>query len=76
MPNQENPSIRPLHVRVTQELYMMLEKLADRRGYPSVSELVRAILIDTTRDVYLTPEDYREIARRVAERGEVPYVRG
>ena len=68
MPNQENPSIRPLHVRVTQELYMMLEKPAERRGYATVSELVRAVLVDLTRD------DYREIARRVEARSEVPHV--
>ena len=74
MPNQENPSIRPLHVRVTQELYMMLEKLAERRGYATVSELVRAVLVDLTREVYLTPDDYREIARRVEARSEVPHV--
>lgn len=75
MPNQENPSIRPLHVRVTQELYLSLEKLAERRGYATLSEFIRAVLVDLTRDVYLTADDYREIARRVEARGEVPYVR-
>lgn len=70
MPNQENPSTHQLRVRVTEELYRVLEKLAARRGYADVSSLVRAILIEAGRDVSLSSEDYRVIADRVAAREE------
>lgn len=70
MPAQESPSIKPLHVRVTQELWRALELLAARRGYGDVSSLVRAILIDSVREIALTSEDYRLIAERVAAREE------
>ena len=46
MPNQENPSTHQLRVRVTEEVYRTLERLAARRGYPDVSSLVRAILAE------------------------------
>lgn len=54
MPNQENPSIHQLRVRVTEELFRALEVLAARRGYEDVSALVRATLYDLVAEVRLT----------------------
>lgn len=71
MPNQENPNIRPLFARVSQELWRELEVLAKRRGFADVSSLVRSVLADAVRDVKLTAADYRLIAERVAKRQEV-----
>jgi len=70
MPNQENPSTHQLRVRVTEEVYRTLERLAARRGYPDVSSLVRAILADAGREVTLTSDDYQIIADRVRAREE------
>ena len=70
MPDQETPSNHPLTLRVTQELYRRLELLADRRGYPDVTALVRALLIDHAGAIPLDEEDYAEIGRRVAARKE------
>lgn len=69
--NQDNPSIYPLNVRITQELRRQLERLAEQRGYPDVASLCRSILTDEAGLVPLSPEDYLEIARRVAARKEV-----
>lgn len=71
MPNQENPNIRPLFARVSQELWRELEVLAKKRGFEDVSSLVRSILTEAVRDVHLTEADYRLIADRVAKRQEV-----
>lgn len=71
MPNQENPNIRPLFARVSQELWRELEVLAEKRGFEDVSSLVRSILTEAVRDVHLTEADYRLIADRVAKRQEV-----
>ncbi|MBQ6102971.1 MAG: hypothetical protein IJL06_04795 [Kiritimatiellae bacterium] len=71
MPNQENPNIRPLFVRVTQELWRELEVLAKRRGFEDVSSLVRSVLTEAVKDVKLTEDDYRLIAERVHNRQEV-----
>ncbi len=71
MPNQENPNIRPLFVRVTQELWRELEVLAKRRGFEDVSSLVRSVLTEAVKDVNLTEDDYRLIAERVHQRQEV-----
>ncbi len=70
MPNQENPNIRPLFVRVTQELWRELEVLAKRRGFEDVSSLVRSVLTEAVKDVNLTEDDYRLIAERVHQRQE------
>ena len=70
MPNQENPSIHQLRVRVTEELFRALEVLAARRGYEDVSALVRATLYDLVAEVKLTAADYAIVRDRVAKREE------
>lgn len=75
MPNQENPSVHQLRVRVTEELFRQLEVLAARRGFGDVSALVRATLYDLAGGVQLTAADYRMIADRVAKREEALRVR-
>jgi Arc/MetJ-type ribon-helix-helix transcriptional regulator len=68
MSNQENPGIRIVGFRVTQQLFRQLEKLAERRGFRDVSSMVRALVIDAVSGVELTAEDHREIAARIDER--------
>lgn len=70
MPNQENPSIHQLRVRVTEELFRALEVLAARRGYEDVSALVRATLYDLVAEVKLTAADYAIVHERVIKREE------
>lgn len=68
MPNQDNPSTHQLRVRVTEEVFRTLERLAAKRGYPDVSSLVRAILTEAGREVRLSADDYAVITERVRER--------
>lgn len=65
MSNQESPDVRIVPIRLRQELYRQLEILKERRGYAEISVLIRSILVEAVRDIKLTAEDYREIARRV-----------
>ena len=69
MPNQEHPNIKFLNVRVTQELFLKAEKRAAERDM-DVSELVRFLITEDCSGIDLTPDDYIEIARRVAARKE------
>lgn len=69
MPNQENPNIKFLNVRVTQELFRKAEKRAKERDM-DVSELVRFLVNEDCAGIDLSPEDYIEIARRVQSRRE------
>lgn len=68
--DQESPNIYPLNVRVTQELRMQLERLAERRGFSTVAACCRAILIDAAALVELTDDDYKIIRERIAQRKE------
>lgn len=54
-----------------------LKKLAEKREQ-SLTELVEALYIEATRDIELTPEDYRQIANEVeaARRGTNPRLGG
>ena len=68
MPNQENPNIRFMNVRVPQDLYRKAEKRAELRKMDTVSELVRYLLMEECVTVKLTSEDFAEIAKRIKER--------
>ncbi len=68
MPNQESPDVRILTIRIRQDLYRRLERLAQQRGFREVSRFARVLIIEATDGIRLTAEDYAEIARRVKER--------
>lgn len=70
MANQENPNIRFLHVRVTQELFRKAEIRAAARKM-DVSSLVRFLVNEECTNVKLTSEDYIQIAQRIKEREAV-----
>ena len=68
MSNQENPHIRQLNVRMTQEMYLLGQKRAKERQMKNISELVRHLLMEECKNVSLTSEDFVEISKRVKER--------
>lgn len=70
MPDQENPNIRFISVRVTQELFRKAEIRAEARQM-DISGLVRYLLTEECVKVKLTSEDYAELARRTKERENV-----
>jgi hypothetical protein len=71
MPNQENPNITFVNVRVTQELCVKARKLAETRGMRGgAAELARHLLSEECMGVELTASDYDEIKRRIDARKE------
>lgn len=72
MPNQENPNITFVNVRLTQQLLVKAKRLARQRGFRGgVAELARHLLQEECINVELTPEDCDEIKRRIAHRRKV-----
>lgn len=71
MPNQENPNITFVNVRVTQELCVKARKLAEVRGMRGgAAELARHLLSEECMGVELSDADYTEIKRRIDARKE------
>lgn len=71
MPNQENPNITFVNVRVTQELCVKARKLAESRGMRGgAAELARHLLSEECMGVELTDKDFDEIKQRVNARKE------
>ncbi len=68
MPHQENPNIRFINIRCTQELYRKAELEAKSRKMADVSAFVRFLLTEATLDVELTKSDRKIIEQRIAER--------
>ena len=69
MPNQENPNITFVHVRLTQQLLVKAKRLAKERGFRGgVAELARHLLHEECINVQLTDEDLDEIKRRLDHR--------
>lgn len=69
MPNQENPNITFVNVRVTQELCVKARKLAEARGMRGgAAELARHLLSEECMGVELDDADYAEIKRRIDTR--------
>lgn len=67
MAHQENPKIRFLSIRCSQELYRKVERKADARKM-DLSAFVRSLLVEATRDIELTQSDSRIIQNRISER--------
>ena len=68
--HQENPNIRFINVRCTQELYRKAELEAQARKMKDVSAFVRHLVTEATLDTELTPSDRKIIEERVASRKE------
>lgn len=70
MAHQENPNIRFVNVRCTQELYRKAELEAAARKMKDVSAFVRHLVTEATLDVQLTRADLDLIAERIQQRKE------
>lgn len=66
--HQENPNIRMIGVKLTQELYRKTEKRVAERKMKDVSQLVRFLITEETVNTPLTDEDKRIIEDRKAKR--------
>ena len=64
--HQDNPNIRMIGVKLTQELYRKTEKRVEERKMKDVSQLVRFLVTEETINTPLTDEDRAIIAKRVA----------
>jgi Arc/MetJ-type ribon-helix-helix transcriptional regulator len=64
--HQENPNIRMIGVKLTQELYRKTEKRVAERKMKDVSQLVRFLITEETVNTPLTDEDKRIIEERKA----------
>lgn len=64
--HQENPNIRMIGVKLTQELYRKTEKRVEERKMKDVSQLVRFLITEETLNTPLTDEDKRIIEERKA----------
>lgn len=69
MPNQENPNITFINVRVTQELCVKARRLAEQRGFRGgATELARHLLQEECMNVELSDKDILEIRKRINAR--------
>lgn len=68
MPHQENPNIRFVNVRCSQELYRRAELEANNRKMSNVSAFVRSLIVKATRNVEFTQADDMLIKKRTSER--------
>jgi hypothetical protein len=66
MPNQRSADKVCVSAYVPRTTQRRLKKLADKRGQ-SLTELVESLYIEATREIELTPEDYRQIANEVEQ---------
>ena len=66
--HQDNPNIRMIGVKLTQELYRKTEKRVEERKMKDVSQLVRFLVTEETINTPLTDEDREIIAQRIAAR--------
>lgn len=63
-PNQRDPEKRPLKCYVSHELHAKFRKLAERRGCP-MSDLLVQFVLNETKNISLTAEDYELIAAEI-----------
>ncbi len=67
MPNKRDENKRVFHFWITAELYAKLEKLAQTLGV-SMSFILTACVLEKTKNIILTPEDYERIANYLRNR--------
>lgn len=63
-PSQRKEDKRPLKVYVSQETHLKFSRLAERRGC-TMSNLLLQFVLDQTKDIKLTAEDYERIAANI-----------
>ncbi len=66
MPNQHDPAKRSLAIYLTRERYYQVKKLAAKHDI-SMSKLLGIMIEREVRNIELTPEDYEQIAKEIAE---------
>ena len=66
--HQENPNIRMIGVKLTQELYRKTEKRVVERKMKDVSQLVRFLIMEETINTPLTDEDKRIVEERKSKK--------
>lgn len=67
MPNKRQSDKRMIRAWITAELYEMFRKRASQLG-TTMSELLTLYIIQQTKNITLTPEDYERIAREQRSR--------
>lgn len=60
-PSQRKEDKKPLKVYVSQETHLKFSRLAEKRGC-TMSNLLLQFILDQTKDIKLTAEDYEQIA--------------
>lgn len=63
-PNQRDPEKKPLKVYLSRELHVKFSKLAASRGC-SMSNLLLQHVLEATKGIQLTADDYEQIAREI-----------
>jgi uncharacterized protein (DUF1778 family) len=64
MPNQPSPDKAMVNLRLSRELKMTAERAAKARGM-TLTDFCAWIIQRETRDIILTPDDYRKIAQQI-----------
>lgn len=68
MPNQRQTDKVMLRFWIPLELYEMFRKRSSELGC-SMSELLTLYVVQQTKNVTLTPEEYEKIAQKIREKG-------
>ena len=63
-PSQRDIEKKPLKVYLTRELHLKFSRLAEKRGC-NMSDLLIQFVIEATKDIKLTAEDYERIADEI-----------
>jgi hypothetical protein len=64
---QESPKVKMIGVKVTQEVYRLIEKRVAERGMTDVSQLARFLLGEEAMLASLTTSDLALIKKRIAD---------
>lgn len=67
MPNKRDPEKREFKIWLTEELYAKLKRKAELADVP-MSQLLTMHILEITKTIKLTAEDYERIAKRIASR--------
>lgn len=63
-PSQRNKEKKPLKVYLSRELHLKFSRLAEQRGC-SMSDLLYQYVLEATKNIKLTAEDYAAIAEDI-----------
>lgn len=70
MPNKRAPEKRVFKIWLTEELYAKLKRKAELADVP-MSLLITMHILEITKNIKLTAEDYERIAKRIASRTHI-----